>query len=162
MMLSKGCLTLQQCRASLLHKPVTISNSVNTRLFSDNINNSEDAKESSTKYHADKAEESAGFFSDGVKATVGTVLQKAKEAIGVEKPLGKEGAGSMEPAGVMENKQSPADQYANLIGKHKEQNEQLMKGAKPADLYRENAKATSATNAKPGGDDLLDKQTHDR
>lgn len=44
MMLSKGCLTLQQCRANLLHKPVTISNSVNTRLFSDNINNSEDAK----------------------------------------------------------------------------------------------------------------------
>ena len=43
-MLSKGCMTLQQCRASLLHKPVTISNSVNTRLFSDKINNSEDAK----------------------------------------------------------------------------------------------------------------------
>ena len=60
------------------------------------------------------------------------------------------------------DRQSPADQYSDLLGKHKEQNEKMLKGAKPADLYRENAKATSATSAKPGGDDLLDKQTHDR
>ncbi|EIE26933.1 hypothetical protein COCSUDRAFT_39882 [Coccomyxa subellipsoidea C-169] len=88
--------------------------------------------------------------------------KKAKEAVGMEKPLGKEGAESMEPAGVMENKQGAAEEYSELIGKHKQQNEKMLKGAKPADLYRENAKATSAANAKPGGDDLLDKQTHDR
>ncbi len=59
-------------------------------------------------------------------------------------------------------RQDAAEEYSELIGKHKRQNEKMLKGAKPADLYRENAKATSAANAKPGGDDLLDKQTHDR
>ncbi|BDA43085.1 hypothetical protein COCOBI_04-0960 [Coccomyxa sp. Obi] len=142
--------------------PSEILNLTSYRLISDDPKNVDDAQASGTEYYADKTKESAGFFTDGVKATVGTAYQKAKEAIGMEKPLGKEGAGSMEPAGVMENQQDPSARYEELIGKHKKKDDELLKGANPTDLYRENSKATSATNEKPGGDDLLDKQTHDR
>ncbi|CAL8468918.1 g8459 [Coccomyxa elongata] len=68
----------------------------------------------------------------------------------------------MEPAGVMENQQDPSARYEELIGKHKKNDDNLLKGAKPTDLYCENSKATSAANEKPGGDDLLNKQAADR
>lgn len=60
------------------------------------------------------------------------------------------------------NRQDPSARYEELIGKHKKQDDELLKGAKPVDLYRENSKATSAANEKSGGDDLLNKQSPDR
>jgi hypothetical protein len=47
-------------------------------------------------------------------------------------------------------------QYEELVGKHKQANDELLKGANVSDLYnKENTSATSAANTKPGGDPAL-------
>jgi len=91
---------------------------------------------------------------------VGSATQKVKEAVGLEKPMGKEGSQKgMEPAGVMENKSPSGDksaQYGELLDKHKQANDELLKGANVSDLYnKENTTATSAANTKAGGDSRL-------
>ena len=44
-------------------------------------------------------------------------------------------------------------QYGELLGKHKQANEELLKGANVSELYnKENVSATSAANTKTGGD----------
>ena len=44
-------------------------------------------------------------------------------------------------------------QYGEMLGKHKQANEELLKGANVSDLYnKENTHATSAANTKTGGD----------
>ncbi len=47
-------------------------------------------------------------------------------------------------------------QYGELLDKHKQANDELLKGANVSDLYnKENTTATSAANTKAGGDPKL-------
>ena len=47
-------------------------------------------------------------------------------------------------------------QYEELLDKHKQANDELLKGANVSDLYnKENTTATSAANTKAGGDPKL-------
>ena len=47
-------------------------------------------------------------------------------------------------------------QYGELLDKHKQANDELLKGANVSDLYnKENTTATSAANTKAGGDSRL-------
>ena len=47
-------------------------------------------------------------------------------------------------------------QYGELLGKHKQANDELLKGANVSDLYnKENTAAASAANTKAGGDPKL-------